>query len=102
MINGIVLAVIQQARSSGGEHYPDTVGVMGSNPIVPTRKAISTQEPTAHGRLFLSGISRLLKPLKKGHSPDVFPVLERLVDREGAGDILNRKPGRIEDRDFPV
>ena len=27
-----------QARSSGGEHYPDTVGVMGSNPIVPTMK----------------------------------------------------------------
>ena len=25
-----------KARSSGGEHYPDTVGVMGSNPIVPT------------------------------------------------------------------
>ena len=26
-----------QARSSGGEHYPDTVGVKGSNPFVPTR-----------------------------------------------------------------
>ena len=25
-----------QARSSGGEHYPDTVGVKGSNPFVPT------------------------------------------------------------------
>lgn len=25
-----------QARSSAGEHYPDTVGVVGSNPIVPT------------------------------------------------------------------
>ena len=25
-----------QARSSGGEHYPDTVGVVGSNPTVPT------------------------------------------------------------------
>ena len=27
-----------QARSSGGEHYPDTVGVKGSNPFAPTRK----------------------------------------------------------------
>ena len=26
-----------QARSSGGEHYLDTVGVPGSNPGVPTR-----------------------------------------------------------------
>ena len=25
-----------KARSSGGEHYPDTVGVKGSNPFVPT------------------------------------------------------------------
>ena len=25
-----------QARSSGGERYPDTVEVVGSNPIVPT------------------------------------------------------------------
>ena len=27
-----------QARSSAGEHYPDTVGVVGSNPIVPTKQ----------------------------------------------------------------
>ena len=26
-----------QARSSGGERYPDTVEVGGSNPLVPTR-----------------------------------------------------------------
>lgn len=26
-----------KARSSAGEHYPDTVGVVGSNPIVPTK-----------------------------------------------------------------
>ncbi len=29
---------ILQARSSAGEHYPDTVGVVGSNPIVPTKQ----------------------------------------------------------------
>ena len=28
-----------QARSSGGERYPDTVEVVGSNPIVPTKKS---------------------------------------------------------------
>ena len=28
-----------QARSSGGEHYPDTVGVKGSNPFVPTSRS---------------------------------------------------------------
>ena len=26
-----------QARSSGGERYPDTVEVTGSNPVVPTK-----------------------------------------------------------------
>jgi hypothetical protein len=30
--------MIAQARSSGGERYPDTVEVVGSNPIVPTIK----------------------------------------------------------------
>ena len=35
---GWYLSNILQARSSAGEHYPDTVGVVGSNPIVPTIK----------------------------------------------------------------
>ncbi len=28
--------IFEQARSSGGEHYLDTVGVSGSNPLEPT------------------------------------------------------------------
>ena len=36
-VAGYMKNITLQARSSGGEHYLDTVGVRGSNPGVPTR-----------------------------------------------------------------
>ena len=36
-VAGYMKNITLQARSSGGEHYLDTVGVRGSNPRVPTR-----------------------------------------------------------------
>jgi hypothetical protein len=36
-VAGYMKTITQQARSSGGEHYLDAVGVRGSNPRVPTR-----------------------------------------------------------------
>ena len=48
--------IFEQARSSGGEHYLDTVGVSGSNPLEPTNlfgtKALSSagRALPSHGR----------------------------------------------------
>jgi hypothetical protein len=42
-----------QARSSGGEHYLDTVGVPGSNPGVPTRNFQGLRFQTVTPALFL-------------------------------------------------
>ena len=33
---------ITRARSSAGEHFPDTEGVTGSNPVAPTNKALTS------------------------------------------------------------
>jgi hypothetical protein len=47
--------IVVQARSSGGERYPDTVEVKGSNPFVPTMK-----------------IKELVPPFKTGVAPFLF------------------------------
>jgi hypothetical protein len=53
-----------QARSSGGERYPDTVEVKGSNPFVPTMK-----------------IKESVPPLKAGLAPFLFllPSFSKII-----------------------
>jgi hypothetical protein len=62
-----------QARSSGGEHYLDTVGVRGSNPRVPTIDFKGLRLKTVTPALFIGSTCRPSgpppQPFLAGRSP---------------------------------
>ena len=68
-----------QARSSGGEHYLDTVGVRGSNPRVPTRYSKGLRFMTVAPSFFLfRKVFRRVRPthheLKAAAGEDARPT----------------------------
>ena len=72
-----------QARSSGGEHYLDAVGVRGSNPLVPTRNFKGLRFPAVTPfcflGLFCDRLRQKLRPPTGRPRPNCWSGLESPV-----------------------